>query len=265
MRDDQQWDLEHGDTVHPLAFAEARLSEIPVPPTKRHRVDGPNLSIETTDCSVVQEEVPRAMLLRCWERAMQAASSVMHLEDTGSRKNASVESSLSRSKEPFSPDDAEAKCKHLGIELVDDKACPNCGVCFDSARQQREHFLGKSNQRGCCWNIIRQRQLEVIGRVLRNEAMYSCEDLIHIVVSSSLNNEVEGRGHLNNWHDVLVMLETEVASQRQYMPSSSHPDSKEPIAIQTIPGSSQEAVVLNEQILEAVRMRLVERYADLPR
>ena len=73
-RSDNQWDIEHGDTVHPLSFSKARLSQIPPTEEEREWMDGKNLSIGSTDLYLSESEVPRALLLKCWQRAVHAAS-----------------------------------------------------------------------------------------------------------------------------------------------------------------------------------------------
>lgn len=78
IQNDSEWDQEHGDSIHPLAFLEARLSDFS--PSKRQRIDGQNLSVDKTDCVVSLDEVTRAMLVRCWERAVHAAGSIIRTD-----------------------------------------------------------------------------------------------------------------------------------------------------------------------------------------
>jgi hypothetical protein len=88
---DEEWNIEHGDTIHPLAFANARLSQGPPLRTNsssttttteqkdKERMNGKNLHVSTTDTSLPSLEVPRALLLKCWERAVHAASCTMRM------------------------------------------------------------------------------------------------------------------------------------------------------------------------------------------
>lgn len=74
---DQNWELEYGDSIHPLAFSAARLSQRLVPPTsitELNAINGSNLNVATTETSLAEQDVPRALLLRCWQRAVDAAS-----------------------------------------------------------------------------------------------------------------------------------------------------------------------------------------------
>jgi hypothetical protein len=75
---DGQWDIEHGDSIHPIAFSMARLAQLPPKDNDQIKMDGNNLSIGTTDISLQRSEVPRALLLKCWERAVHAASCTMY-------------------------------------------------------------------------------------------------------------------------------------------------------------------------------------------
>lgn len=73
---EQNWELEYGDSIHPLAFSAARLSQ-GTPTThevKDRMINGTHLNVATTDASLPEEDTPRALLLRCWERAVHAAA-----------------------------------------------------------------------------------------------------------------------------------------------------------------------------------------------
>jgi hypothetical protein len=75
---DQNWDLEYGDSIHPLAFSAARLSSkemiLTRSPKELMLINGSNLNVATTETSLPENDVPRALLIRCWERAVDAAS-----------------------------------------------------------------------------------------------------------------------------------------------------------------------------------------------
>ena len=73
---DKNWETEHGDSIHPLAFAATRLSEKPISNSvaQEKSWNGGNLNVSTTDTSLQEEDVPRALLLRCWERAVHSSS-----------------------------------------------------------------------------------------------------------------------------------------------------------------------------------------------
>jgi hypothetical protein len=77
---DEPWELEYGDSIHPLAFSSARLSSTQMATTtlssaeECDAINGTNLNVATTETSLSEREVPRALLLRCWQRAVDAAS-----------------------------------------------------------------------------------------------------------------------------------------------------------------------------------------------
>jgi hypothetical protein len=75
---DGQWNIEHGDSIHPIAFSMARLAQLTPKDDDQIKMNGHNLSIGTTDISLQRSEVPRALLLKCWERAVHAASCTMY-------------------------------------------------------------------------------------------------------------------------------------------------------------------------------------------
>jgi hypothetical protein len=77
--DDKPWNLEHGDTIHPLAFSKAKLSALPLQEEDRASVNGNNMYVGKTDMAVENSQVPRALLLRCWQRAVHAASTTTHV------------------------------------------------------------------------------------------------------------------------------------------------------------------------------------------
>lgn len=116
---DKNWEIEHGDSIHPLAFSAARLSQqsnSSISSSSRQAgagigsneeflkaINGSNLHISATDTSLPEEHVPRALLLRCWERAVHAASMTIptrvgpragevlqHVAIPGSRRTAST-------------------------------------------------------------------------------------------------------------------------------------------------------------------------------
>jgi hypothetical protein len=91
---DDEWDIEHGDTIHPISFSMAKLSQLPPIEQQQQQqlkmspssldqdqemdnnrmINGNNLHVATTKVEVSQDQVPRALVLKCWERAVHAAS-----------------------------------------------------------------------------------------------------------------------------------------------------------------------------------------------
>ena len=81
--DDSEWNLEHGDSIPPILFRMARLSqEYPSEEQLKLRFnDGTKAtfskSLTSTDVTLDEQDVPRALIERCWERAVHLASSAM--------------------------------------------------------------------------------------------------------------------------------------------------------------------------------------------
>ena len=287
--DDFEWDREHGDCIHPLAFVEARLSDIP--PLKRQRVDGPNLSTDTTDCTVKMNEVPRAMLVRCWERAVHAAASTVYCDNENGRREAhpsTVQASSSTSVgEPrgesiqaearrsdgqsaisnntkYSSESAERKCQDLNIRLASgdgDRACPTCGIEFDSDEDLRKHFFGRANQRGCCWTKIRMEQYNLLDQVLQKEVAGCAEGLIRIAMANIDSRRAEtGEDSMatSDWQDIMRFLESVHAS------SHVHEACSDPTIATLRHASKMLPLVLNFRTLQSLSSRLIERYTDMP-
>lgn len=242
-KNDKVWDRLHGDGIHPLAFSEARLSD--VPPSKRQRVNGPNLSVDTTDPTVGQAQVPRAMLLRCWERAVHSAASTVPVPALKPSEPSEAQSSTTdhqREVEMHSHERAVQKCKELNLSLEDEDTttCPCCGIEFDSDVDLKAHFYGRTNQqRGCCWTTIRHKQYELLDQLLQNQVTECALILIHTILTfiDDRQRQEESNVAVHSWKHVVDALETKWDS----------------------PASGREC-----EILESLRMRLVERYASTP-
>lgn len=270
-RKDNEWDIDYGDCIHPLAFLEARLSDIP--PTKRQRIDGRNLSQDKTDCTVALEEVPRAMIAHCWERAVHAASVGLDCTESLSQQAdgaPSLPSSADEAKDfQFSPEKAVQKCRDLGIELksiIGDLSCPTCGIDFDSNDDLGKHFYGrtKPSQRGCCWKKIRTTQYELLDQVLQHEVRGAADGAVKSVMLSldRSTRQTEPAGSeaskVRNWQDVLNILESTCESARVENPSAN--GLLETMQYEPRKGS----IVLNPHVLKNSRQRLSDRYADMP-
>jgi len=270
-RKDTEWD--NGDCIHPLAFLEARLSDMP--PLKRQRVDGSNLSTDKTDCSVALEEVPRAMLARCWERAVHAASTRIDCDDTLGEQAEVASSSHSHSatlpeerNAKYSFDGAVKKCQDLNIHIKpSDKrqTCPACDTVFDSREGLCTHFFGKMNpaQRGCCWTKIRTTQYKLLDQILQKEVKEAADGLLKTIRQSidkpAPHTEADGepsRPHC--WLDVIRILESTCDSARIHEAPA---DSTQ----ETMQHESQKGLIaLNPLVLRNAKFQSIDRYAGSP-
>ena len=268
-RNDIEWDIEHGDCIHPLAFLEARLSDDP--PSKRQRVDRSNLSIDKTDSTVALDEVPRAMLVRCWERAVHAASALIDYdgelreEETGVADEMSLEDQTT-----YSVDNAAKKCQDLNIRIRPgnrQQACPACGIMFESHEDLRQHFFGRSNQQcGCCWTKIRKAQYKLLDQMLQREVTGCADGLIQIVMSfldksSGRTEASNGSPPTQSWKDVLLVLESTCNSAHFQVHLADHTGTSETIKYEQRRGY----ITLNPHLIRNAKLRLIERYANIPR
>lgn len=266
---DVEWDKEHGDCVHSLAFLEARLSDMP--PSKRQRVDGPNLSMDKTDCRIALEEAPRAMLARCWERAVHAVSMSIGCKE-GTGEEAELDSPQPVSSNTASPidvnskyssDNAARKCQDLNIHIkasTAEKSCPQCGIVYDSDEDFRKHFFGREDhsQRGCCWAKIRTTQYQLLDQVLQQEVTESAEGLIKTVFSSLDNTDPREEQVAHDWQDVLSSLESGYGS------ANVREDSAHGMQDTMLLEPNKGPVALNAHVLQNTKLRLIDRYVDLP-
>jgi hypothetical protein len=301
--DNKLWNIEHGDTINPLAFSKARLSD--TLPTEKDRdfIDGENLLIDTTDVGLTDNQVPRALLLRCWERAVHAASCTMHAPKIGNTEIANKDlttendwrkqaksslATLSSQRLPTktcsrytaeqqetaqSSKATKAKMTYLGFTNThcDDNVCPRCSATFDNHLQLQKHFYGGDNVRGCCWGLINEKQLSLIDNVLQRHIITQAELIVSSIVSEAKERvhqcKEDGKSkellRLFNWHDILKFMESDLQSSK-CVPTDADPiEGNHPIieCLETKEGESP--MVFNPGILEAVRRRLIDRYADV--
>jgi hypothetical protein len=248
--DDAEWDMQHGDTIHPVAFMNARLS------TKRLKtkdIDGPNLSVDTTVCDVSVEEAPGALLNHCWQRAVHLASNPIQLDD-GDDHPTQTESIELGDKVKYSTKKAIRLCESLKLDLaVEELTCLNCHVQFDSTTKLRRHYYGLSNQRGCCWRLIEQKNHELMGQALQAEVIAVSKQVCQILGTTVFRNGVPPTQPLI-WEDVLNVFDSLLEK-----------NSKGQVANTIQLSSNQLPLGLNSQVVDAVRRRLLDRYSAGPR
>ena len=258
IQNDSEWDQEHGDSIHPLAFLEARLSDFP--PLKRQRIDEQNLSVDKTNSVVSLDDVPRAMLVRSWERAVHAAGSIVCTDSVIPQEKEYIKPKDTASS--YSYDNAVKKCQDLNIHLTAHaEVCPMCGTNFVSNEGLRQHFFGNP-QHGCCWTKIRMTQCELLDQVLREEVVDCANGLVRMIMPSIDNQKLtldKGPLPVRSWKHIIHVLESTYASAHAH-------EAKSETILETMhhePGMCPMA--FNSKVLESVTMRLAERYADMPR
>lgn len=195
----ESWDLYHGDTIHPIAFADAKLAS-----RKRQRrssainddaMNGKNLSVDTTSCHVDKTDVPRQLVNHCWQRAINAVSNPITIDENmdndqeeGPRKfpasaRSRINDDLRMPEGDYSPERAMAKCEAMDLHLIvlkdshdggaiipNNRMCPSCEVTtFDTNEEVHRHYYGTHKHRGCCWRRIDQRHHDLVARALQGE------------------------------------------------------------------------------------------------
>jgi hypothetical protein len=250
-QNDSEWNIDHGDTIHPIAFLNARLA------TKRFRnddlVDGKNLSVDTTVCDVSAEDAPKALLNHCWQRAVHLASTPIYINDVNERPKGD-ESEADTCEAKYSVTKAKLRCETLNLGVPDDsRTCPSCSVEFDSNERLRKHYFGASNQRGCCWRRIEETSHELINQALQAEVKAATKQVCQILAKHVFRDGQTQQEPLN-WVAVVSILSSIVVQQSKGE------------ATDTIQSDSTHLPIsLNPQVMEAVYRRLLDRYSALPK
>lgn len=272
-KNDEAWQNERGDRIHPLAFSKLKLS------AQQHKSDPDNgISSKhnviarfkdnaiaraeileraaakaeashfdpnrTGCCSVNILQAPRALLLRCWERSVHAASTSILVDTTLDNQNERSRTgtddgsaSNSQSSSLYSSDQARLICRSLNIGLDATNSeplfCPVCRVDFDSKKRLEEHYFGNQKQQGCCWIKISEERRNILDRVLQSEVKLQTEQMLRVIMQQSkeamlltgsvINNGdlpkrtrptmKQKRERLFNWQHVLKVLDKELESK----------------------------------------------------
>eukprot|EP00980_Cylindrotheca_fusiformis_P006548 scaffold1384_cov116-Cylindrotheca_fusiformis.AAC.26 len=341
---DKEWDIEHGDTINPLAFSAARLSQVPPTEQDLEVVDGKNRLIETTEVGLTDDQAPRALILRCWERAVHAASCVAHAPKappeppTDEQKQSppdNVPQNATSTNAPKPPVDemkqsplgnvpqntasantprsqslydleqelvgssrkaVRAKCISLGFKLGglphEMNCCPICAVHFDDNAQLKRHFYGgredfsidgkkgenmpatnpnenATPSRGCCWKLINEKQLSLIKSSLERHFEIQAKMLLGTVMRKAREKLPSHRSNkklrLMNWHDIFKFMESAYGSSVALPNAEEGKEQGDDVLKGLKIDSTVNPMLLNPAILEVVRRRLIDRYADVPR
>ena len=150
--DDTEWNVEHGDSVPPVLFRMARLSQ-EYPSEEQLRIFNKDASLsrmktlQSTDITLDETDIPRALIERCWERAVHAASNSMFAPIAATTTTTATttnqtpsmipaqQSTSSRPchqlhhtglqidmNKPLSQESCRIKCKSLGIDIESERA-----------------------------------------------------------------------------------------------------------------------------------------------
>lgn len=254
---DGEWNIEYGDSIPPIYFSSARLSQLDTWPNHESMTETANnnnnldwtnapvmsKSLQSTDISVPLQQVPQALLERCWTRAVQAASNIVIVPtpaDTSLIDAVAAEmqqtqgAPSSPQRQPAPPIQrpsamVEAKCRSLGIALDNNPPptqCPRCCRDFADTKDLAFHFYGSVNNseitgnNGCCQAWLRRRQLQTIDHILKHCVESHTNQLLDIVLTrlavvaapAKQSTYSKSKKALLEWKDILSFLEEALSS-----------------------------------------------------
>lgn len=157
------------------------------------------------------EQVPRALLSHCWQRAVHAASTTIPL--------AAVKEPKYEVRQPtqnYSTPKGITKCDSSRLSFPtagEQQVCPSCKVVYDEEDQLRRHYFGTPNQLGCCWRLIDDKNHELLDEALQNEVKATVSQLFDL-----LGKQIYRRGSRSTalcWREVIGILSAVVAQSKQ--------------------------------------------------
>ncbi|CAB9506734.1 expressed unknown protein [Seminavis robusta] len=209
------------------------------------------LDPDTVRCTVDRNHVPRALLLRCWQRAVDIASQSTLVQPTGSSTNNhdvqfhTTDTTTDATRRMQLQKSAQQRCIELTIEKYPWGApreppyqCRLCTAEFESMDALKKHFYGSDHVRGCSWSEIHAKQRQMISDVLVQEIDGQAQALVQLVMNKALErkltmiddkagNEAPKRQkkgdqqpqpkqpELFNWKDVLGFLNEVMATSQE--------------------------------------------------
>jgi hypothetical protein len=169
--------------------------------------------------------------------------------------------------------------------------CPQCSALFDDTPQLEKHFYGGREEkivaeerqadgsqgksqnerttplRGCCWALIKEKHLSLINTALQRHIQTQTESLLGAVMTNTKEKVPDDRGTKNlrlmNWHDILKFMESTLESSLCLTNGNGKTEGSNPVLELLETKSRASPMVLNPAISEAVRRRLIDRYADV--
>jgi len=180
------------------------------------------------------------------------------------------------------------KCKEWDIQcmlpnssttLNESFECQSCQSSeFGTAQDLHCHFFGSSEARGCCWKLIEEKQIDMVHSILVKGVRFSLDGLLTVILSMVRKKKSHEKKHalthngekhqsaVLNWEDVVDGLNEAVKKERQSLNAEpANVQEKTPILfpdkIQVHPYLP--SLDLNDDVVKAVSVRLVERYATM--
>jgi hypothetical protein len=156
--------------------------------------------------------------------------------------------------------------------------CQSCRSSeFGTTQDLHCHFFGSSEARGCCWKLIEEKQIDMVHSILVKDVRFSLDGLLTVILSmvrkkkghekkdASTNSGEKHQSAVLNWEDVIDGLNEAVYKENQSLDG-------EPANVQEKTSISHDKIQvhpylpsldLNDDVVKAVSMRLVERYATM--
>jgi hypothetical protein len=207
----------------------------------------------------VKATATRTMLLHCWERAVHGASTAWTLSTanpTSAQEGEPAQFEADSNDDNGAPPQSHSTSNHHSVHAVDSQ--PQCNAASVSAwvQQQRE-------------------SQELIQRILETEVQAQMEQLVEIMLEDAeclLNarKQSSAKNQRLGAFDILAMLEQRLNSSRPLRQETSetvdlgvrYQDShQETLEVR----SNEPPMIINWNVLEAARVRIVDRYAKVPR
>jgi hypothetical protein len=261
-----------------------------------------DLDPSQSSCSVSKGQAMRAMLLQCWERAVHAAATTVEVvvsplphgaqerlqpprttEEPRTREHAIATWQRLRMKVPswqlVNSDNDTSAPDHDSSQVNDTTIkCSVCDVPFSSVEKWQDHFFGTATIQGCCWVPIAHQRRNLLAQVLDSEVRTQLQQLLRVVLMDSLVgtgcDDTQGTTRANpppllDCFDVLRILENRLAASRSVV-STTHLTAnncccKPAVSETTEVQMDEPPLPINAAMLEAVRVRLADRYARVPR
>jgi len=255
--DDSEWNVEHGDSIPPVLFRMARLSQ-EYPSEERLRIlNDASLShtktLQSTNITLDEASVPRALIERCWERAVHAASNSMFapimakVTKQTSEPNNHLKSTMNRSTSqscyqytssqfdlntPLSQESCRIKCKSLGIDIESESSktmaiskgtakptttCPRCNRSFETSNELESHYYGNCAIGACCRPLVRPRHLDLIDKLLQSHVQSQTDLLLNVIMTQAITDRNDNNVDVDNGNNASTGISEEniVANQKR--------------------------------------------------
>jgi hypothetical protein len=155
--------------------------------------------------------------------------------------------------QPFEPNETEGECSDMWT-------CSSCGIQRTTKESLENHFYGTLSTMGCCWRVVEQKERDSIARILEQEARSQTQQLLRTILMDVLmqNDNSTKLGAF----DILKMVTDKLrVSKRLRSAPPLHDEARETLEVSL----NEPPLHINQFVLDSLRSRLVDRYAEVPR